>query len=277
MRLSEAIWGRLDEGLSEVLWHATPIFTAISIVRDDELKGMVLSQSKKMLPSLTSPYDVALDLGKKFGVPAESLYGLSSISFARSPTTGYIVNDEDAERSMNYVFLKMDGRRLMNLGKGLAFKEDVPIDEMEDRLILPPNKKISPLSRYCKSIHAIAGGGDNRLKALEALEEEVKARGIPFYLHRSLPLTQISVIPRLEWHKFFSGWSKMIYRGADLQGADLRGEDLQGADLRGADLRGADLRGAHLLGANLQGANLQGAKMPYGWEKFTFGKPLRMP
>lgn len=47
MSLIEAIWGprRIDEGLSEVLWHATPLRNAGSILREGELKGLPLDGS----------------------------------------------------------------------------------------------------------------------------------------------------------------------------------------------------------------------------------------
>lgn len=99
----------------------------------------------------------------------------------------------------------MNGRRLQNLGIGVSFQEEYisNYDEMEDRLLLASNKAISPINRYCDSIHYLIHEGLGRRnhkwvsRHVDSLKESAAARNIPFYYHRSLPLTQATVVDGL--------------------------------------------------------------------------------
>lgn len=199
----------MKEGLSEVVWHVTSIPRAHFILKDGELKGLKLSQFKGGVNS--SPLVLIQDMINKYNIPREKLRTLTSVSFARSLTTGYIdylAANSDVSSSWGpnlIVAFKMDGRRLKNLGKAYPVHEwyevnDRIVDEMEDRLLLAPNRHIKPIERYCLSVHTLLpplyGEGAFRMSHLERLEEQAKQRGIPFYYHSSYPFVRGNVVSK---------------------------------------------------------------------------------
>lgn len=266
MKLVEAIWGRqrVDEGLSEVLWHVTTIARALSIMKDGELKGMRLSPKEEGALSKATGEDMIRGIVAATGMERSELKKYTSVSFARSPATEFIdaikyvgVNKQDI------VFLKMNGRRLQSLGKSFAFHElGLEEDEMEDRLLLGPNKKISPIERYCHSIHVIAGGGPTRLMYLRMLQAEAKSRGIELYIHRSLPLTKHTIVPENEWENHFTGDStELNLSSINMSGEDLRGLDFSSVRMLNSNFNEANLEGVDFQNSNLSRSTFQGAKM----------------
>lgn len=293
MKLVEKIWGRerLDEGLSEVLWHVTTIARALSIMKDDELKGLRLNPKKMGALSKVMAKQLIDDLVSTRGLDRTDLEKYTSVSFARSPATGFTdaVSYVDVDKQ-DLVFLKMNGRLLRNLGKGFAFQEsNIEEDEMEDRLLLGPNKKISPIEKYCHSVHALAEGGSQRLAFLKILQSKCKERNVEFFVHKSFPLSKHTIIPDNEWGKHFEGegvelnlgslnlsdqdlrgldfrWvkaNKANFNNANLEGVNFSEGSLSDSTFQGAKMQGCDLSDVYLLSANLMRADLSGAKL-YG-------------
>lgn len=291
MKLVEKIWGRerLDEGLSAVLWHVTTIARALSIMNDGELKGMRLNPKKMGALSNVMAKQLIDDLVSTRGLDRTGLEKYTSVSFARSPATGFTdaVSYIDVDKQ-DLVFLKMNGKLLQNLGKGFAFQEsNIEADEMEDRLLLGPNKRISPIERYCHSVHALAEGGSQRLALLKILQSKCKERSIEFYVHKSFPLSKHTIIPDNEWEKHFKGedvelnlvslnlsdqdfrgmdfnWvkaNKANFNNANLEGVNFSEASLSDSTFQGAKMQGCDLSDAYLLSANLMRADLSGANL----------------
>lgn len=203
-RLLEAIWGRqrLDEGLSEVLWHVTTIPAARGILGANELFGSAIGEGKHSEQGMKA----LIQLSDITGIPMERLGELKVVSFARSLTTEFIewlsmFHDEEMHHIREVIVaFKMNGRALSNLGKGLPmdeFHEEPEYDEMEDRLILGRNKRISPLSRYVESVHVMLppdnDEGDHRMTHLEVLEQRCEDLGISFYYHNAYPFNKHNV------------------------------------------------------------------------------------
>lgn len=200
-RLVDQIWPqRLNEGLSEVLWHVTPISNGLSILRSGELRGTPLDGT--VGEGLISKVDMTFavyDMIDMLGIDEEKFRRYRMISFARSLTSRYVkyLSGESGKA----LFLEMDGRKLQNLGRGFSYVELK--DEAEDRLLLAPNRHVKPIERFCVGVHMVHAP-DRILKHWDGTEvmdpknsglarrakNLAEERGIPFYLHKGFPLNK---------------------------------------------------------------------------------------
>lgn len=186
--------GRLNEGLSTILWHITTVENAIEILIDGELKGMALDDPRHFgETSEIMSKDMIEHMVRAQGIPFQTLRRYRSVSFARSPSSSYLSAMGDA------AYLRMDGRRLSNLGRSFAIKEWK--DEFEDRLLLAPGRRIEPIERFCKSIHIRVSDVWNDSNWVGMATEYYQMlgglaadRGIALHFHSGLPFTGATII-----------------------------------------------------------------------------------
>lgn len=177
MKLIMEQWRRnvVSEGITDVVFHKTPIDRAAQIMQSDKFMTSV---------AFGTPADQDQNKGK--------LYFLST---ARSPTSQYGVG-------MPSVTFKLDGRKLGQRSKAAAINywgPSFPTDEMEDR-VFTDEPFIEPASDYITEVHIGMVINDpfgnkskgtsamslDRLTEAESIAAAAEAKGIPVYFYNSI-------------------------------------------------------------------------------------------
>lgn len=223
----------LTEGVTDIVYHKTPLYSAVKILRTNKFMTSV---------AFGTPADKLINRGK--------LYYLSTM---RSPVGDY-------GPSLPAITFKLNGQKLGERSKAAAvdyWGPDFPTNEMEDR-VFSDEPWLAPASKYILEVHIgmRVKGQKYRPERLEELKEIVELSnklGLPVYLYADEKtygiLNKTKRLTLEEWMDLFEKGGQELdepwtYKGrpwSDSRLSDVAGiiKGIEGGDLDSID-KGSD-------------------------------------